>query len=84
MKTSENNQPIHVHDCDACTYLGQYEDTDQTVDLYHCTGFKGLYPTVISRYGPRELYSSGLYFVDTIPALAEAKARAKALGLNVT
>jgi hypothetical protein len=46
-------EPRYDHDCDACVYLGQYEQ----YDLYYCPGE----PTIVCRYssdGPD--YRSGL------------------------
>lgn len=71
--------PIYQHDCEACIYLGPFDEGSQYVDLYYChTG-----PTVISRWGDEGSYDScGLAFAELqiSPALAEAKARAEMLG----
>ena len=63
------------HDCDQCTFLGQFNEHD----LYYC-GQHGI-PTVIARFGDMgSEYYSGLAIADQIPALAEAKKRAKEMG----
>lgn len=67
--------PLFVHDCDRCTFLGSFNNHD----LYVHTGG---WPTVIARWssdGPD--YYSGLMFADTRPELGEAKRRAESLGL---
>lgn len=67
-----------IHDCTACTPLGQYGE----FDLYYCQQGIG-WPTVIARYGHEgSEYRSGLGFSDRCDELAEAKRRAEALGLN--
>ena len=71
----EHDAPIHEHDCTNCTFLGNYENKD----LYHCD--QNGNPTVISRFGSDGDYSSGMMFADVRVDLAEAKARAEALGL---
>lgn len=50
--------PVFAHDCDACIFLGHYEDSD----LYFCGKEMGL-GTVIARYGgDGPAYASGLPF----------------------
>jgi len=54
------DKPMYHHDCDHCTFLGQYEWRQHTFDLYHCIQGGGL-PTVIARFssdGPD--YESGI------------------------
>ena len=78
--------PAFTHDCDACTFLGTYDEAD----LYHC-GQGGRIPTVIARYsseGPD--YASGLYGLDNDGAMCTlraprrvARALAAARGLPV-
>lgn len=76
-----DHTPKHEHDCDRCNFVGNYTHNGEELDLYHCVGgFDG--ETVIARYGEMGDYMSGLYFVDRNPALAEALARAEALGLR--
>jgi hypothetical protein len=67
--------PRYNHDCDKCTYLGQYEE----YDLYFCSKFL---PTVIARYGnDGPLYTSGMALRKFVPPLQEAYERACELGL---
>jgi hypothetical protein len=50
-------KPIFRHDCEACSFLGHYEEHD----LYYCPGE----PTVIARYGSEGPdYKSGLVFAN--------------------
>jgi hypothetical protein len=67
--------PLYRHDCDACQFLGRWNNQD----LYYCDGE----PTVIARRsddGPD--YTSGLCFANgAVPSLTEAKRRAIAAGL---
>lgn len=49
--------PVYAHDCDACVFLGHYEERD----LYYCPGELG--GTVIARAsGKPSDYASGLPF----------------------
>ena len=76
-----DHTPKHEHDCDNCNFVGNYTHNGEELDLYHCIGgFDG--ETVIARYGEMGDYMSGLCFADSNPALAEALARAEALGLR--
>jgi hypothetical protein len=69
--------PKFSHDCDKCTYLGDYNE----MDLYHCDQ-GGVYATVIARFGNEGPdYSSGLPVAHLIPELAEARRRAEEQGL---
>jgi len=73
--TVVKDQPLYEHDCDACHYLGVYDD----IDLYYCDA--GFQPTVIARYseyGPD--YSSGMSFAFD-GSLEEAVKRAMSRGL---
>jgi hypothetical protein len=71
------DKPRYEHDCNACTFLGQYED----YDLYFCLR-GGNRPTVIYRYGDEgSQYSSGLELADLSPQLGEARKRAIEAGL---
>lgn len=81
----------HEHDCDCCTFLGNYKDEFATYDLYHCDQ-QGLSkrPTVVARYGVDGDYLSGLSFaIDAHnekgrnDVWSEMYSRAKAKGLNV-
>lgn len=54
--SNDNVGPTFKHDCDACIYLGHFEDHD----LYYC-GADGGMPTVIARWsGSGPEYASGL------------------------
>ena len=57
--------PAFKHDCDACTFLGTYDEHD----LYHCVGpVHQVGPTVIARWsdhGPD--YASGMQAARRIP-----------------
>ena len=75
--------PQYDHDCEHCTFLGNYEVTGCRYDLYHCE--RG-HVTVIARYSSdAHEYISGLEAAKSNmePALAEALRRAKEQGLNV-
>lgn len=87
------DQPLFVHDCDNCIFLGQSTDYTFTnepkpVDLYACLKKNGTINTLISRhssFGPD--YSSGLEFAKAYynrgekSGLAEAYKRVKNLDL---
>lgn len=61
-------KPQHAHDCDGCTYLGRYKESD----LYVCGC-----DTVIARWGSEGYkYQSGLPFVGDIEQLTIAAERA--------
>ena len=77
------------HDCEGCTFLGQYKKWD----LYHCMDF-GTIPTLIARWGDEgpentsgEDFSLPFYNpllkarLHPHPGLAEARRRAQARGL---
>ena len=71
--------PQYQHDCDTCTFLGQYKN----YDLYFCPQ-RGL-PTVIARWsdnGPD--YTSGMVFAKngTSKPLVEALKRANKMGIS--
>jgi hypothetical protein len=86
MNNKSNENPLYVHDCTHCTFLGRHEG----YDLYHC--MKSGHPTVIARHGNSgEEYLSGMVFGisdvqegDFNSPLAQAYMRAKALDLKVT
>jgi hypothetical protein len=62
------------HDCGACIALGEFGD----VDLYF---HPGLLKTVIARRSDEPSdYSSGLEFAGMVPALKEARRRARDRG----
>lgn len=70
-----SDQPLYKHDCDRCTFLGNYNGHD----LYFCNQFKSI-PTVVARFGNElEEYKSGLGILDT--ELLEAATRAKEKGI---
>jgi hypothetical protein len=72
-----SRQPRYVHDCDGCTFLGQFEE----YDLYACDN------TVIARRSDEGSdYKSGLVFgITRVDAhLAEALDRATARGITIT
>lgn len=86
--------PQFTHDSECCTFLGRWRGPRPCADgvgelcdydLYWCD--KCIEPTVISRYGDDgPEYNTGLVFAHRkpfIPALVEAKNRAKARGLDV-
>jgi len=68
--------PRYMHDCDQCTFLGYFTDTDDECDLYFCT--KGPGPTVLARFGSDgPAYRSGLLLAAAgDEALREAALRA--------
>lgn len=72
-------KPIHKHDCNCCTFLGNSKDEQYDFDLYYCP--QGGMPTLIARFGENGDYVSGMSFADTIPVLGEAKERAIKLNL---
>lgn len=52
-------EPLFVHDCDDCVFLGR--SADQVHDLYFCDQQAGPFPTVIARYGSKKYQNkSGL------------------------
>jgi hypothetical protein len=68
-------KPIHVHDCDACHFLGCHNGQD----LYFC-GQEGVNNwTLISRFGIQGDYMSGGWKTSN-PQLLEARLRAVACG----
>jgi hypothetical protein len=82
-------KPVFRHDCSSCTYLGLYyldpdDDTSARIDydLYFCPVQAIGGSTVIARFGDdgRD-YLSGLAIADNVPALREAKRRARERGL---
>lgn len=51
---SQTRPPRYQHDCDKCTYLGQFEDQEQSeiYDLYWCKNpQEPILDSVIARYG---------------------------------
>lgn len=70
--------PRYEHDCDVCTFLGQYF----RYDLYFCPQ-SGDNPTVLARYGTHGDYESGLRFAkpEVSAPLYEAACRARDRGL---
>ena len=74
-------KPIYTHDCNACTYLGQYEHEGTMHDLYFCGSHER--GTVIARFGDDGPdYCSGLAFAERgIQPYKEALDRAVAKGL---
>jgi hypothetical protein len=82
-------KPIYEHDCDCCTFLGNFTDEFETYDLYHCAG--GFGPTVVGRYDNEgSKYISGMVFAihayeNNEPGVwLELYKRAKAKGLSVS
>jgi len=52
MSQSIQTHPVHIHDCDSCTYLGTIRSQDregEVADLYTC-GNNWQSQTVIARY----------------------------------
>lgn len=77
------DQPQYHHDCDQCTFLGNFRTNATNYDLYHCNQ-SGVGPTVIARFSSRGGdYLSGLVFAHRNTSLGEAKRRAVEKGLNV-
>lgn len=82
-------RPFYKHDCEYCTFLGNWTEVIHTsggktlrynYDLYHCDSN---YPTVIARFGnDGPDYQSGLIGADCVPCLREAKRSALELCLN--
>lgn len=71
-----DHKPIHKHDCNTCTFLGNYRDISKAYDLYwHDDPIHPELITVVARYGNDENYISGLSFLGTTPALQVAFAR---------
>ena len=70
--------PRYTHDCDRCTFLGNYN----AYDLYYCTQCN-ITPTVIARFSDRAKdYLSGLRLATPDnPPLYEAKRLAHNTGL---
>lgn len=71
--------PYFYHDCDACHFLGNWDDPDDGTryDLYVCKG------TVIARYGDDgPSYMSGLPFVGRNRPLTVACRRAIQRGFS--
>jgi len=66
--------PRYIHDCESCTYLGQYGE----FDLYYCQAY---HPTLICRDGNGEAdYKSGIEFAlvpNPSPEFVEALKRAR-------
>lgn len=76
-RPSEEHTRRYEHDCDVCSFLGQYKDAD----LYVCAVGKRI-PTVIARYSDDgHDYASGLN--SPLPELQEAERRAKERGILV-
>ena len=76
------SHPMHKHDCDNCTFLGNFNE----YDLYHCPQC-GM-PTLIARCGEKGEYSSGMAFgykyrEDLTNPMGEAWRRSKEKGLKV-
>lgn len=70
-------EPIYIHDCDHCTFLGTVEFEGREFDLYFCK--QGHFvPTVIARGSsqPHD-YTSGIQLAKVDPVLGEALARAQ-------
>jgi hypothetical protein len=69
--------PTFEHDCDLCTFLGEYRGHD----LYFCDKCTAG-PTLIARYGGEgKQYTSGLELAAVDPFLGEARRRAVDRGL---
>ena len=71
--------PRHKHDCDACQFLGVWDDKDR-YDLYVC-GQDKVANTVIARWGSEgSEYVSGLIARESSYVLREAWLRAQLEG----
>ncbi len=69
-------KPRYEHDCESCTFLGQFYE----YDLYFC--LKGHLSTVIARYGHEGYeYLSGIAGIGGMPPLTKAAYRAIEKGL---
>ena len=67
--------PLYTHDCEMCLFLGIYEG----MDLYFCPQLGN--PTLVARRSSDGAdYTSGVEFVESVPALAIARLRAQTLG----
>lgn len=88
------DNPIHVHDCDNCMFLGSFSPKEgnyakNVYDLYYCPDEVYNLPTIIARYGSEGVqYLSGMIFgchakEDLTSPLGEAWRRAKEKGLKV-
>ena len=67
--------PRYAHDCEACRYLGQFEN----YDLYYHPGAN---ETIVARFGSEGPdYLSGIGFSVINPAIALGATRAIALGI---
>lgn len=77
MAPTASGRRLFVHDCSACTYLGEYRGHD----LYFCDECSAG-PTVIARYGSEgKQYTSGMELAAVDPLLAEARRRAIERGM---
>jgi hypothetical protein len=56
LKASVESKPIHVHDCDFCTFLGNDQLYMNPVDMYVCSQSGS--PTLIIRWGDKGGYTS--------------------------
>ena len=53
------DKPIYEHDCNECTFLGNYECEGTEYDLYFCKQ-NDMIDTVIARFGTDASYMSGM------------------------
>jgi hypothetical protein len=71
--------PTFKHGCPCCTFLGSHEHDAQSYDLYYCKR------QVVARFGDESGAFHGYrvdslllpYFLETVPAVAEAYKRAQ-------
>jgi len=66
MSQSIQTHPVHIHDCDSCTYLGTIRSQDregEVADLYTCGNEES--QTVIARYSdePQDYTSVPLFIL---------------------
>ena len=77
-------KPHYEHDCKKCMYLGDFIHDGILYDLYVCSHQNMEIDTLIARYGDDgPEYGSGVYFIKTIPTIAEAYKRAKDIGYKL-
>lgn len=83
--SSSTEQPLFVHDCDKCVFLGRFRSKGSKEDRQYCNW--DLYvcgDNVVARYGnDGPEYTSGMEFANGMSRpLTEAKKRAEASGVD--
>lgn len=75
------NEPVYVHDCKQCVYLGNYEHHGVFFDLYVCSHKDKIIDTLVARHGNEgPEYCSGVVFIKTHPQIKKAYELALAKG----